>query len=392
MKYWKNIILLVIISCLSSPAFSQKLILNGKLSEADFKLVEKTISEIFARTSLISLQLNYGNSTMTKVDRNIGIDAATIGSYYSTYSAFAEEVTCESAQRLISIQQNSGSYKSYVGHVVYPCGNQKSSDYDNFILASVTQLNSRMRPDLSMFFNSSKPILDINSKLSSNTTLTDRKISGTCESVVGGTVFIIEDGKVTNRIPISTNWEGRLQSSDFVKSLKILAVNEKGDSSAITTIRNLTLKSFDSNSFRMLHPGGAIKPNGIASDVVLKCNTMSLNGFYNFQFLIDRQMDLDSVVLFFEDLTGGRVIKKKFLYNMDQSLISISSNDDVYNKVCMYLVYSEFGFKTPCDIDDSYLYFISYKKSDGQRIDTPKKQVFFESFRENYDESPCNCK
>jgi hypothetical protein len=235
------------------------------------------------------------------------------------------------------------------------------------------------------------PEITLNEKIRPNSTLTDRKISGTCNSLVGGKIIVLEDGKTTSQIPISEQWETNLKSSSNIKSLKIFAVNEKGDSSNLFSFSNITLKMFDATSLSMFHPGGISNTKGIPSDVVLKCNTMSLNGFYNFQFLVDRQMNLDSVVLMFEDIGGGRVMKKKFLYNVDQSLVSVNSLDENFNKVCLYLVYSEFGFKTPCDIDDSFVYYLSYRLPDGQKIETSKKRIYFESFRENYDETPCLC-
>jgi hypothetical protein len=141
----------------------------------------------------------------------------------------------------------------------------------------------------------------------------------------------------------------------------------------------------------MLHPGGQIKPNGVTSDVVNKCNTQTMNGFYNFQFLVDKDLKLDSVVLNFEDLTMGRVLKRRNFYNVDETLKSILSQDNGFVKVCVYLLYSEMNFKNPCDIEDSYLYYLSYRLPNGNRVETPKKQIFFESFRENYDEFPCRC-
>ena len=85
---------------------AQKISLHGKLGEADFVLVEQTIAEIFSRTQLIGLTVLYEKSELVKVDRNIGIDATTLKSYYHSVEAFAEVIDCSVAQKIISSNQH----------------------------------------------------------------------------------------------------------------------------------------------------------------------------------------------------------------------------------------------------------------------------------------------
>lgn len=369
---------------------AQKISLHGKLGEADFVLVEQTIAEIFSRTQLIGLTVLYEKSELVKVDRNIGIDATTLKSYYHSVEAFAEVIDCSVAQKIISSNQHASIYRNYVGLIAYSCSEENNTSYPIFINSVVTAINNRIRPEIGMFFNKTKPEILVKENLSSNSTLSSTKISGTCESLVNGKIYVVEDGSITTQIPLTQDWETNLRSVSSIKNLEIFAVNEKGDTSNVIALNNVSVRKYDINSLKMYHPGGMQK-NGTTSDVVLKCNTLNMNGLYNFQFLIDRNVSMKDVVLSFENVNGNMPITKLYLDSLDESLIGVSSIDKDYNKVCVYLVYSRFGFVNPCSIDDSFVYSISCLLPNGLRIETPKKRIYFESFRENYDETPCIC-
>lgn len=389
----KKIILLSFLLLNITSVFGQRLTLYGKMSADDFKLVEQTIVDIFGQSSLLNFSLYHGNTLLTKIDRNKLPSYEEIAGYYSFNEAFVESVPCSGVGRIVAQRANEASNgRGSVNFVNNPC-DAYNSDYNLFISSAVTALNTiGSKPYLNMIFTKVKPSVSVSTKIGSNTVLVDKTIGGLAKSASGGNIFVVEDGKVTSKLPISSEWQSSLRLDNPIKTLKIFAVNSKGDTSDVLTYNNISFKAISATSLVMLHPGGQIKPNGLTSDVVLKCNTQTMNGFYNFQFLVDKDLSLDSVVLNFDDLTGGRVIKRRNLYNVDETLKSISVRDDGFAKVCVYLLYSEMNFKNPCDIDDSYLYYLSYKLPNGERIETPKKQLFFESFRENYDEFPCSCK
>jgi hypothetical protein len=389
----KKIVFLIGITLLkSSLALGQRIILHGKMSDGDFKLVERVLSEIFDRTSLINLSLYHENTLLTKVDRNNLPDHSSIAGYYSFNETFVEALTCAKVTREIGkLSKESFGGKISINFVDNLCGDF-NSDLNSFLASSIAALNTiGSRPYLNLFFINVKPTISVSTRIGSNSVLVDKNISGQAKSVSGGNLFILEDGKVTSIIPISGEWQTTLNLNSPIKVLKIFAVGTKGDTSDVIAYSNISFKEITPSSLKMLHPGGQIKPNGVTSDVVNKCNTQTMNGFYNFQFLVDKDLKLDSVVLNFEDLTMGRVLKRRNFYNVDETLKSILSQDNGFVKVCVYLLYSEMNFKNPCDIEDSYLYYLSYRLPNGNRVETPKKQIFFESFRENYDEFPCRC-
>ena len=375
-----------------NPIFGQRITLYGKMSGDDFKLVERTIADLFSQTSLIKLPLYHENTLLTKIDRNRLPRFDAIAGYYNFNEVFTQSLNCNGVKRIVSLYDNNAT-KNRVSmpFVVNQCDDY-NSDYNSFINSAVSALNSvGSKPFLDIFFTTLKPIISITTKINSNTTLVDKTIMGRLKSSNGGTLFVVEDGKITSKIPVTEDWQTNLRLDNFIRNLKIFAVNSKGDTSDIVTYSNISFKALNESSLVMLHPGGSIKPNGPSSDVVLKCNTQTMNGFYNFQFLVDKDLLVDSIVINFDDLNGGRVIQRRYMYNIDETLKRVTDRGDGFKKVCVYLLYSQMNFKSPCEIDDSYLYYLVYKLPNGQKIQTSKKQVFFESFRENYDEFPCNC-
>ena len=355
-------------------------------------MVERFISDVYAQTTINAISLFHGNSQLCKIERGRTITASEIAGYYSFNESFVEPITCEGVVRILSQKENQQSNRIQISFANNPC-ESVNSDYNTFVTSANTALSTiGAKPNLMMFFTKVKPLIWVDSKIGSNMVLVDKSISGRCKNVGPGNVFVVEDGKVTSKTPIAAEWQSSLKLEEAAKSVKIFAVNSKGDTSDVISYSNVSFKELSTNSIVMIHPGGPIRPNGQVSDVVIKCNTMTTNGFYNFQFLVDQDMILDSLVLNFEDLSGGRIIKKKNMYNVDESLFTVTQRDDGFKKTCVYLLYSEMNFKNPCDIGDSFLYYLSYRLPNGIRVETPKKQVFFESFRENYDESPCNCK
>jgi hypothetical protein len=390
----KNLVICLGIVLLYSPSvLGQRLTLYGKMSGDDFKVVERTITDIFSQTGLLNLSLYHENTLLTKIDRNKLPNYDEIAGYYSFNEAFVEGIPCASVGRIALQRANeSSSGRTSINFVSNACEGF-NADYSSFVSSSVSALNMiGTKPYLNMIFTKVKPSVSVTTKIGSNTVLVDKTITGLAKSSSGGNIYIVEDGKVTSKITITNEWQSSLKLDNPVKNIKIFAVNSKGDTSDIISYTNIAFKAINASSLIMLHPGGQIKPNGITSDVVIKCNTQTMNGFYNFQFLVDKDLNLDSVVLNFDDLSGGKVIKRRNLYNVDETLKSMTPRDDGFIKVCVYLLYSEMNFKNPCDIDDSYLYYLSYRLPNGERVETPKKQLFFESFRENYDEFPCSCR
>lgn len=390
----KRLFLLFSFTILASYyAAGQRITIYGKLSGDDFKLVERAISDIFGQTSIINLPLYHENTLLTKLDRNNLPDHSSIAGYYSFNEAFVEPLACIGVNRMIGQRSNENAGgKIAINFVDNPCEGY-NSDYSSFVSSSIAALNTiGSRPYMNLFFIKVKPSINVATRIGSSSVLVDKSLSGQARSASGGDIYIVEDAKITSKIPISGDWQATLNLSNPVKLLKIYAVSSKGDTSDIISYSNISFKELTASSLLMLHPGGQIKPNGVTSDVVMKCNTQTMNGFYNFQFLVDKDLNLDSVLLNFDDLTGGRILKKRYFYNVDETLKSISAQENGFIKVCVYLLYSEMNFRNPCDIDDSYLYYLSYRLPNGTRVETPKKQVFFESFRENYDEFPCRCK
>jgi hypothetical protein len=161
---------------------------------------------------------------------------------------------------------------------------------------------------------------------------------------------------------------------------------------------NLNRKYLDNNSIQFVHPGEMIGDN-VFSDIALKCNHLSSNGFYSFQFLIDSDMILDSLSFNLFDAEINKLIAKSdFINSAESDYLQLAESENGYKKLCYFMQYTKLNYPhrpgfDPCSIDDSrpFNFFLDYKLENGKKFVSSKKIVYFESFNEHIDNKPCNC-
>lgn len=383
----KRVFLLFLLINLSFNTYSQELHLYGYLAKEDIKSVENTCTELFRILNGKRINIFFNDQpilTLRKKDRGYEylIKAAI------TRLNILSNLECnEIEEKIINVSAKYKHKKEVFTYAKSDCGDIAKYNLNEVISNIEKGRYSRSNVVIALFFNRPKPRLNVITP-SSNSILAYKFISGTLEDTYPSKIHIILNQSEKYVIDGQQNWSVSLSTETRVNQVQIFSVNNMNDSSEIVVIGNLKSKELDERSIRMIHPGG--DTNGKYSDVVKKCNTSTFNGFFNFRIALEKGLPLDSVSLIIEDSKQGKITKLKRLYNLDPSLIR-KVEGEYFDEYCLFLVFSEFGFSSPCEIDNKFLYYLNFRSPSGRIINTKKKVIFFESFRENYDESPCNC-
>jgi hypothetical protein len=371
-----------------SEAKSQDFYIQGDISAQNVIALNKFCVDYFYKTNAKSINIYYEGQLLFKMRRK----SQDLEQQFQRARNQGNRQKYLSCIDIISLQSQVSakySHKRKVNLITNRafCEDIGAIQINDFFKTGVPNKLKAKKDVLLFNFNRERPSFEFIHPREDNIT-DNATFVGKCN--VKGQYFLhyIVNNKMHNVRLNSQEWTIPIELKAGNNLVSAFIVNDQGDTSNTIERRSITYKTFNSNSVRMLHPGGLA--NGNYTDVVIKCNHTNFNGFFNFKIALDKGISLDSVNIVLEDPKNQQVKKLKRLYNLDPSL-KIVVDKGTHIESCIYLVFSEFGFESPCAIEDEFIYYLTYTTSAGNKHQTTKRKIYFESFRENYDEKPCNC-
>ena len=399
---WRFFITVFSVLFFFNVANSQTLKLRGKLIEPDFKFLEVFLNDVFNKqTTIKKIPVYHNGKFLFKAYKNKVPSAGEIDLIFELGGAkYTNPISCQDVFRYKTNTINSRKVQFY--YTRNSC-ESINDDYDVFLRNVINSFSQKYGgiPDLNVIFVKSKPLITMKTKIESGKSLIHQSIVGECKSNYPCTLYVKVDGVLNSKIYLknsNSEWASYINLNKSSSNLSVYAVSIYNDTSDVVEFYNLNRKYLDNNSIQFVHPGEMIGDN-VFSDIALKCNHLSSNGFYSFQFLIDSDMILDSLSFNLFDVETNKLIAKSdFINSAESDYLQLAESENGYKKLCYYMQYTKLNYPTrqgfdPCSIDDSrqFKFFLDYKLENGKNLVSSKKTVYFESFNEHIDNKPCNC-